>query len=111
MRSHNFNLYHELLRHIMFEFLELQDTHTDSNDGIHMFISNKGYVHFHFELCFVIGDISGHDNLCCHYKGYSKQTSRPVRSCNIAWDDLDDPYDICQFVNSESIYDRPHRKA
>ena len=52
LRSYNLNLYHECLRHIMLEFLELQDTNTDSNDGIHMLVSNKGHVHLYFEFFF-----------------------------------------------------------
>ena len=58
----------------------------------------------HFELAFVIGDMSGHDSLCGHYKGYSKSIQRPCRACKVNFVELDDPFIECQNVIAAEIY-------
>ena len=90
---------------ILKELLESQDILRDDNLGITMEVYNFGQVNLHFELCFVIGDTAGHDILCCHSMVYSKRIERPVRTCNVSWENLDNPYTSCQFVESQKIYD------
>ena len=59
----------------------------------------------HFEVAMIIGDMVGHDDLCCHMKGYSSETKRPFRMCYVTHDNLDNPYEICVRANSDTIFD------
>ena len=40
-------------------------------------MSDLDDIRLHFEMCFVIGDTSGHDLLCGHYKAYGKESVVP----------------------------------
>ena len=71
--------------------------------GVSMNVHGKGVVQLHFEFCLIIGDTVGHDALCCHTQAYSKRVPRPVRSCNVNWEDLDNLTVVCEFVSSDEI--------
>ena len=62
------NLYHSALRVILSELIEIQQKDRENGAGMQFFVHDKGSVHLHFELSFIIGDTAGHDALCCHYK-------------------------------------------
>ena len=95
--------YHEALREIFSEIIAVQEKDRNSGLGVSMNVHGKGVVQLHFEFCLIIGDTVGHDALCCHTQAYSKRVPRPVRSCNVNWEDLDDPTVVCEFVSSDEI--------
>ena len=73
-------------------------------DGTSMYIYGvKGTVQCHFQTCLVIGDMMGHDTLCCHYQSYSSKIQRPYRACNVDDSNLDNPFYQCRNVNSDEI--------
>ena len=54
----------------------------------------------------MIGDTSGHDVLCCQYKGYSSAVIRAFRCCTVKQEDLDDLFSICENVTMGEVYDK-----
>ena len=59
----------------------------------------------HFEVAMIIGDMVGHDGLCCHMQGYASKTKRPFCMCYVTHDNLDNPYEKCTKANSDTIFD------
>ena len=78
-RSTLTKMYHEALSTLLQEFVALQEMDYLNHLGTPVFIHGVGNVNAHFELSFVIGDMMGHDQLCCHYQCYSKEIKRPMR--------------------------------
>ena len=69
----------------------------------------KGYedkIHCQFEMALIIGDMVGHDEICCRSKGYSKVMQRPFRMCYVSHENLDNPYECCELVYSRHIFDK-----
>ena len=95
-------LYQQSLHTLLYEM----EMACNNRRGISMDIYSLPYSQkIHFEVAFVIGDMSGHDSLCGHYKGYSKSVQRPCRACNVTFDDLDDSYHVCKNINATDIYE------
>jgi hypothetical protein len=97
-------MYHECLGEIYKELIEIQSKDKENGMGVAIYVSGKGMVNLHFEVCLVIGDTVGHDTLCCHYQAYSKKVARPVRTCQVSWEDLDKHDVECQWVNMNKIF-------
>ena len=91
LRSAEEMAYHECLRVILSELIDLQTKDKENGLGIPLEISGIGRRYCHFEVAYVIGDTAGHDALCGHYKAYATKIHRPVRTCYVAHEDLDDP--------------------
>ena len=97
------NIYHEALSTLLEEFVSLQQQDYANNMGTPVFIHGVGNVNAHFELSLVIGDMVGHDQLCCHYQCYSKEIHRPMRMCYCSYDDLDNPLIRCDKIIAEKV--------
>ena len=104
-RSDYLEMYHDSLRIIMKELHDLQIKDRADGCGTPVFVHGKGNVFLHFEINLIIGDTSGHDILTGHNQAYSKRTPRPIRSCTIGWDDLDNHHSQCEFINTKETYD------
>ena len=105
LRADHLKLYHKCLGEFFSEIAQLQEDDRSTGLGSRVFVYGKGYLHLHFEISFIIGDTEGHDLLCCHYAGYSQRTARPVRTCDVLWDNLDSTESQCNFVTMNSIVD------
>eukprot|EP00978_Attheya_sp_CCMP212_P021926 scaffold64529_cov70-Attheya_sp.AAC.2 len=99
------NMYHDSLLLILKELHELQIHDRETGLGTPMYVVGKGDVFLHFEINLIIGDTSGHDILTGHNQCYSKETPRPIRSCNIEWNDLDDHNSECECTYPKATYD------
>ena len=76
----------------------------DRNERGHkMWVPGQGFMWVHFKLSLIIGDMEGHDKICCHYCSYSSNIQRLSRDCNIPQSLGDDPNYVCQFVSVEDI--------
>ena len=60
-----------------------------------MKVAAKDVVYLNFDITFSIGDQSGHDLLCCHFKGYSSAMCFPIHFCTASHDDLENPDSKC----------------
>ena len=104
LRADLLELYHQSLYFILQELISVQ--HDDSyGSGRKFYVHGKGEVYLHFELAFIIGDTSGHDSMCGHYKAYSKPGQRPIRSCDVPPENMDDPDHVCKPVIQDEIRD------
>ena len=108
LRSAYIKLYHECLREIFKELIQIQKQDRQTGKGIPCYVAGLGKKYLHFELCFVIGDTVGHDYLCCHYQTYSSSTPKPCRACNIPWDEMDNPEFECTWTNADELYHSIH---
>ena len=104
LRSIYVEQYHSCLQICLQELMDLQERERTDGIGSRVFVHGLGNVHLHFEICFIVGDTEGHDSLCCHFAGYSSRVSRPIRTCDVTWDNLDQPHTGCTFVDSEDIF-------
>jgi hypothetical protein len=52
-------------------------------------------------VCYVIGDVEGHDELCARYG--SHQTKRLNRECDCLMESSDDPYVRCKYLKASSL--------
>ena len=102
-RSTLTEIYHTCLKVIFGDILEIEKKDYSTNEGMKLFVYGKGWVYGHFELSMIIGDALGHDQLCCHYQGYSSQVQRPMRMCCCSYDDLDNPLVVCKPVIAEKV--------
>jgi hypothetical protein len=105
LRSDYLRMYHDALRIILNELHALQIHDRANGGGTPMNVYGKGEVFLHFEINLVIGDTSGHDILTGHNQCYSKKSHRPIRSCNVKWDDLDDHNSQCDCNIPKETYD------
>jgi hypothetical protein len=105
LRSEYLTMYHDSLRIILNELHALQIHDRSNGGGTPMNVYGKGEVFLHFEINLIIGDTSGHDILTGHNQCYSKRTPRPIRSCNVEWDDLDDHNSQCECNLPKETYD------
>ena len=71
--------YHDCLNLILTELKQL----SSHKEGIPVEIPGEGIINLHFQLCMIIGDTKGHDNMCCHYNNHSGNICRMVRDCDI----------------------------
>ena len=106
LRNDYLNMYHDSLRLILKELHNLQIHDRATGLGTPMYVAGKGDVFLHFEINLIIGDTSGHDILTGHNQCYSKETPRPIRSCNIEWNDLDNHNSECECTDPKATYDR-----
>ena len=102
-RSLMTEIYHKALHMILDEFLCINESDYDNNLGTEVYIHGLGKVNAHFEVAMIIGDSVGHDQLCCHYQGYSKEIQRPMRMCYCSYDQLDNPLVKCNRVIGKNI--------
>ena len=102
-RVSNTERYHAFLLSLLSEFKKIQDQDYVTNMGIRLNITGIGNIQAHFELAMVIGDCLGNDQLCCHYKSYSKRVHRPMRQCYCSYDQLDDHTVQCSAVDAENL--------
>ena len=58
----------------------------------------------HFEVSAILGDMVGHDTLCCHFQSYGSPILRPYRSCYVDDENLVNPSHKCQLVKAEDIF-------
>ena len=85
---HNYNLYyHNCLRVLLQDFA----LEAEKIDGTNVHVCGMGEVFLHFELCFIIGDTVGQDPMCGKLGGYSVDTPRLVRDCNVSTEKGDVP--------------------
>ena len=50
----------------------------------------------------IVGDTSGHNDLCCHYQS-NGNTSMPMRMCKCGKDELDNTSHSCELITTEEI--------
>ena len=106
LRSDVLELYHRCLQEILRELVEIQESDSSNGEGYCCYVAGKGKVHLHFEVAIVIGDTVGHDAICCHYQSYTNKIERPVRSCTVSQDDIDNENATYSFVHMADIFDR-----
>ena len=53
-------------------------------------------------LCYVIGDVEGHDYLCARY-GNHANTKCLCQECDCLTDDADDPNVICNYIKASHL--------
>ena len=104
LRCDELLLYHKCLEVILKELIEMQQKDLEDCQGIEMSVHGLGKVFLHFEVCYVIGDTSGQDVLCAHYKAYATSTERPICSCFVKSNDLDNSHCNCRCVSQEKIH-------
>ena len=102
-RSKITEIYHLTLKVLFDELLEIERKDYINNQGTKLYIHDKGWVYAHFELSMIIGDSLGHDQLCCHYQGYSSQLQRPMGMCCCTYNDLDNSLVVCKPVIADNI--------
>ena len=68
-----------------------------------MEIPGEGIINLHFQLCMIIGDTKGHDDMCCHYNNHSRNICQMVRDCDIHQADGDDPDYPCTMVEQQPV--------
>ena len=102
-RSKITEIYHLTLKVLFDELLEIERKDYINNHGTKLYIHDKGWVYAHFELSMIIGDSLGHDQLCCHYQGYSSQLQQPMRMCCCTYDDLDNSLVVRKPVIADNI--------
>ena len=102
-RSTITEIYHSTIKIIFDELLEIERKDYINNQGTKLYIHGKGWVYAHFEMSMIIGDSLGHDQLCCHYQGYSSRVQRPMRMCCCTYDDLDNSLIVCKPVIADNI--------
>ena len=105
MKTQSVKLYHTSLSVILRELILLQQKDKLDHLGTSVNVHGLGEVQLHFELAYVIGDTSGHDLLCCHYKCYSKPIKRPIRCCDVKHEELANPHVVCKSIDSNKMYD------
>ena len=110
VRSDVLELYHQCLRVILKNLIEVQDNDAFNGEGYRMYVVGKGKIYLHFEVVLIIGDTVGHAAICCHYKSYTNKIQRPVRSCTVSPDDIDDANAECTFVHMATIFDQIEKK-
>ena len=99
---HNYNLYyHNCLRVLLQDFA----LEAEKIDGTNVHVCGMGEVFLHFELCFIIGDTVGQDPMCGKLGGYSVDTPRLVRDCNVSTEKGDVPSYKCKFNDVAEIRD------
>ena len=96
-------VYHMALEEIFDELINIEQDDYISNSGIKLYAHGIGYVYAHFDLSMIIGDAVGHDQLCCHYQGYSSELKRPMRMCTCSYKDLDNDLVLCKPVVAANI--------
>ena len=78
----------------------------NEKDGILMSLyGHNKLFRCHFEISTILGDMVGHDTLCCHYQSYGVAISRPYRSCDVDDDNLVNPSHKCRLVKAKDIFD------
>ena len=102
-RSELVEVYHACLHHILAELISLQEQDALYGCGTKAYVHGKGDVILHFELALVIGDTVGHDTICGRYRSYSNKIKRPIWSCDVSQDDIDDPDHVCSYTKVENI--------
>ena len=90
LRSSPQKLHHTCLAQIFEETKDIQSTEKDDGQGAMVDAAGVGELFLHFEVCFIIGDTFWHDSLCSHCQTCATKTPRPVCSCMVEWDQLDD---------------------
>ena len=63
---------------------------------VRAYVHEMGNVFLHFELALVVGDTVVHDTICGHYHSYSNKIQKPIWSCNVSQNDIDNPDHICK---------------
>ena len=97
-------LYRKSLTYIVEELVDLQRSDYESGNGHEVLVHGLGTINLHFEVAIVIGDTVGHDTLCCHYKSYTNKIARPIRSCYVSCEDLDNQHIKCNTAHMHPIY-------
>ena len=70
-----------------------------------MGIPSEGIINLHFQLCMIIGDTKGHDDMCCHYNSNSGTICHLVCDGNIHQANQDDPNYPNTMVEQQPIND------
>ena len=105
LRADILELYHRCLWVILSELIAIQGKDKMDGEGCKVSVFGKGEVYLHFEMDIVIGDTVGHYHICGHYKCYSNRIARPIRSCFVSYDDLDNRLASCEIATMSGIYD------
>eukprot|EP00957_Ditylum_brightwellii_P211433 15366161-Ditylum_brightwellii.AAC.2 len=97
-------LYHQSLAFILEELLDLQSLRCQSGYGHQVFVHGQGKLNLCFEVATVLGDIMGHDAMCCHYKSYTNKIAHPICSCNMDHRNMNNPHSNCSPVHIHNLY-------
>jgi hypothetical protein len=94
------NEYHEVLRAVFAELIEIQQT------GMNWTFTlpgeeNEDVVLF-FPVQFIIGDCEGHDKLCGRFKSHTN-TPGLVRDCDVLTNMADDTTHVCHFYTKDEM--------
>lgn len=63
-------------------------------------------LRFKVPLCYVIGDVEGHDELCTRYG--SHQTAQLCRECDCPTDSADNPDVVCRYIKASYLTELRH---
>ncbi|MGH7974201.1 MAG: hypothetical protein ACREBR_01650, partial [bacterium] len=91
--------YHQCLNVVLREIRYL----CGKMEGVPMFVHGLDDVVPYFDLYCVIGDIAGHDKMCCHYCSYTASISRMVRDCDVPTKHGDDPFFQCRKTHAADV--------
>jgi len=61
------------------------------------------HCHLFFPMAFVIGDGLSGDQLCGHYKNYSPNVARISQTCDVPFQECDNPDWKCKFLKMEQL--------
>jgi len=94
--------YHRHLAVILQSFIKHQGKHVPIYGTVRIgnFVARRCLF---FLLAFVIGDGLSGDQLCGHYKNYSPNVARLSCTCNVTFNELDNPDWQCQFLKMNDL--------
>ena len=91
--------YHDCLDLILTDLKHL----SSCKEWVPVEIPGQGIINLHFQLCMIIEDTKGHDDMCCDYNNHSRNICQLVHDCNICQADGDDPDYPCTMVKQQPI--------